>query len=114
MTANYISLRVLAIVFFNFASSTATPMLFAIADLYEVGADGKAMELLVTDGVQWKRTVNLKKLEILTNDVVLSLPHESCLEDKLTRQKRYGDNAEQKSKFEEIHQVMFSFVTFMS
>lgn len=114
MKANFISLRVLAIVFLNFAASTATPTLFAISDLYEVGADGKAMELLVTDRVQWKRSANLKNLEILTNDVVLSLPYESCVEDKLTGQNKYGDNAEEKSKFEEIHQVLFSFVTFMS
>lgn len=90
-------------------------MLHAIADLYEIGDDGNAVEHRVREGgVQWKRQVNLKKLEVLANDVVLSLPYESCLEDKLTGQNKYSDHDEQNSKFEEIHQViiMLSFVTF--
>ncbi len=91
-------------------------MLYAITDLYEVGDDGNAVEHRVgEDGVQWKRQVNLKKLEVLTNDVVLSLPYKSCLEDKLTGQNKFADHDEQNSKFVEIHQViiMLSFVTFV-
>ena len=87
-------------------------MLHAIHDLYEVGDDGIAREHRVSeDGVQLKRRVSLEKLDVLTNDVVLSLPLESCLEDKLTGQNKYADHVEQNSKFEEIHQVMLSFAT---
>lgn len=115
MKATYISFRILAFIFFNCAacSTAATPpMLFAIDDLYEF-RDGVVVETRVdSEGVQWKTEVNLEKLDILNNDMVLSLPFESCLEEKFTGRNVYGDHAEQNSKFEEIHKVTrFSYVT---
>ena len=90
-------------------------MLYAIVDLYEVRDDGNAVEQRFgDDDVKWETRVNLKKLEVLTNDGVLSLPFKSCLDDKITGQNKYADRAEQTSKFEEIHEVMFGFVTFIS
>ena len=113
MKANYTTLRILAIVLLNYAWSTwssVTPSLYAISDLYEVVGDGNAFEHRVdNEGKQWKRKVNLKRLEVLSNDVALGLPFDSCLEDKLTN--IHGKHDEQKWKFEEIHQVRFSFAT---
>ena len=109
MKANY-SFRILAIVLCNYAWSSATPSVHAISDLYEVDGDGNAFEHRVdSEGKQWKRKVNLKRLEVLSNDVVFGLPFDSCIEDKLTN--IYVKHDLQKSKFEEIHQVRFSFVT---
>ena len=110
MKANYVSFRILAVVLCNYAWSSATPSLHTISDLYEVDGNGNAFEHRVdSEGKQWKRKVNLKRLEVLSNDVVLGLPYDSCLEDKLTN--IYDKRDKQKSKFEEIHQVRFSFVT---
>lgn len=115
MKAKYISFRIMAIVLFNYAWSSATPSLHAISDLYEVDGDGNVFEHRVdNEGIQWKRKVNLKRLGVLSNDVVLSLPFESCLEEKLTGKNIYGNHVEQKLKLEEISQVRFSFVTFVN
>ena len=108
-----INFRILAIVLCNYAWSSATPSLHAISDLYEIDGDGNTFEHRIdNEGKQWKRKVNLQRLEVLSNDVVLGLPFDSCLEDKLTN--IYDQADEQKSKFEEIHQVRFTLVTFES
>ena len=113
MEAKYPTFRILTIVLLNYAWSTwssATPSLYAITDLYEVSGDGNAFEHRVdNEGKQWKRKVNLKRLEVLSNDLAVALPFDSCLEDKLTN--IHDKHDDQKSKFEEIHQVRLSFVT---
>ena len=90
-------------------------MLFANDDLYEVGDGGNVVEHRVdNEGVPWKQQADLHRLEVLSNDLVTGLPFKSCIEEKLTRQIKYGDYAGKNSKFEEIHQVMFSFLTFVT
>lgn len=113
MKAKYTTFHILAIVLLNYAWSTwssATPSLYVVSDLYEVAGDGNTFEHRVdNEGKQWKRKVNLERLEVLSNDLAFGLPFDSCLEDKLTN--IHDKHDEQKSKFEEIHQVRFSFVT---
>lgn len=110
MKAKYVNFRILAIVLCKYAWSSATPSLHAITDLYEIDGDGNTFEHRVdNEGKQWKRQVNLQRLEVLSNDVVLGLPFDSCLEDKFTNIDDKPD--EQKSKFEEIHQVRFSLLS---
>lgn len=113
MKPKHTSLPIFAIVLCNFAWSSPKPSLHAVSDLYVVDGDGYAFEHRVdNEGRQWKRKMNLKRLELLSNDVVLGLPFDSCLEDKLTN--IYDKHDEQTSKFEEIHQVRLWFVTFVS
>jgi len=107
MKAKYINIRILAIVLYNYAWAAATPSLHAITDLYKINSDGNTFEYRVdNEGKEWKREVNLRRLEVLSNDLVLGLPFDSCLEEKLTNTD--DKHNEQKSKFEEIHQVIFS------
>lgn len=117
MKALYTSFRSLSIVyvFFNYVWSSPTPMLFANDDLYEVGDGENVVEHRVdNEGVPWKQQADLHRLEVLSNDLVTGLPFKSCIEEKLTRQIKYGDYAGKNSKFEEIHQVMFSILTFVT
>jgi len=107
MKAKYINFRVLTIVLYNYAWSAATLSLHAVTDLYEINGDGNTFEYHVdNEGKQWKRKVNLQRLEVLSNDVVLGLPFDSCLEDKLTNTDDHHD--EQEGNLKEIHQESFS------
>lgn len=111
MKASYASFRfhpIIVYLLFNYVWSSPAPTLYANDDLYEVLNEGKAEEHRVNNkGVQWKIQVNLNRLEVLSNDVAVGIPSKSCVEEKLTRQIKYGDQEEKISKFEEIHKVMF-------
>lgn len=91
--------------------SDSTPVIISNPDRYEVRDGRYYIEHLVDQsGTRWTRKVSLERLEVLANDMILDLPFESCTEEKLTRQNKYADHLGQNSKFEEIHQVIFSFV----
>lgn len=102
--------KVVFILIFSFVSctivcSTATPQLITLPDMYEV-RDGEAFELH-RDSVsgQWKTKVNLERLEVVRNDLVVGLPFESCEEEKMARVNKYAASDGHNSRFEEVHQV---------
>ena len=119
MKASHASFRfrsILVCLLLNYVWSSPTPLLYANDDIYEVQNDGNVEEhRLNSKGVQWKIQTNLHRLEVLSNDRASKIPLESCIEEKLTGQIKYEDQGEKNSKFEEIHEVMFSqFVAFLA
>lgn len=113
MKALSIFSQVIAVLFVIFVSSTAAPVLMAIPDMYEVRDGGYALERHYDSisGRQWTTQVSLEKLEVVLNDMAYGLPLESCIEEKMTRDNKYADHAGQNSKFEEVHEVQFIFIT---
>ena len=96
---------IFSIVSSTIVCSTATPQLITLPDMYEV-RDGEAFELH-RDSVsgQWKTKVNLERLEVVRNDLVVGLPFESCEEEKMARVNKYAASDGHNSRFEEVHQV---------
>lgn len=105
MEAKVVFILIFSIVSSTIVCSTATPQLITLPDMYEV-RDGEAFELH-RDSVssQWKTKVNLERLEVVRNDLVVGLPFESCKEEKMARVNKYAASDGHNSRFEEVHQV---------
>jgi len=105
--------HVIAILLIVFVCSTAAPILMAIPDMYEVRHGGYALERHYDSisGRQWTTQVSLEKLEVVLNDMAYGMPLESCIEEKMTGDNKYTLHAGQNSKFEEVHEVQFIFIT---
>lgn len=90
-----------------FVRSNPAPSLVALPDLYQVLEDGNAIEQRYISIIKrhWKTQVNLKRLEVLSNDLSFNLPFATCVDEKKTRKLAYADEGGQKSRFEEIGQV---------
>lgn len=109
MTAQF-TFSVLMFLFLIGMSSSSSPTMISNPDWYEVRDGSYSKAHRVDDSTaQWTQQVSLERLEVLANDMALHLPFESCTEEKLTRQNKYADHLGQNSKFEEVHQVLFSF-----
>ena len=105
MEAKVVFILIFSIVYSTIVRSTATPQLITLPEMYEV-RDGEAFELH-HDSVrgQGKTKVNLERLEVVRNDLVLGLPFESCKEEKMARVNKYAASDGHNSRFEEVHQV---------
>ena len=96
---------ILCLVFIR--SSATPPVLIAIPDIYEVRSGGHALKEHYDSVTErhWKTEASLDRLELLLNDLAYNLPFETCIEEKMTRENKFADQAGQSFKFEEVHQV---------
>lgn len=98
---------IFAILCLIFIRSSATPVLVAIPDIYEVRSGGHALKEHYDSITErhWKTKASLDMLELLRNDLAYNLPFETCIEEKVTRENKFADQAGQSFGFEEVHQV---------
>ena len=102
---------ILCLVFIR--SSATPPVLVAIPDIYEVRSGGHALKEHYDSVTErhWKTKASLDRLELLLNDLAYNLPFETCIEEKMTRENKFADQAGQSFGFEEVHQVQLILYT---